>query len=69
LYTSPWAGVEPTVAIGIDYRGSCKSNYHDGPCCCGSVSKIWMCEQQIRLLLLGGGTNRITTTTTTRQTG
>jgi hypothetical protein len=30
LYTSPWAGVEPTtsVVIGNDCIGSCKSNYH-----------------------------------------
>jgi len=30
LYTSPWAGVEPTtsVVIDIDCLGSCKSNYH-----------------------------------------
>jgi hypothetical protein len=32
LYTSPWAGVEPTtsvvMAIGIDCKFSCKSNYH-----------------------------------------
>jgi hypothetical protein len=33
LYTSPWAGVEPTtsVAIGTDCIGSCKSNYHTIP--------------------------------------
>ena len=30
LYTSPWAGVEPTtsVVIGIDCIGNCESNYH-----------------------------------------
>jgi hypothetical protein len=30
LYTSPWAGVEPTtlVVIGTDCIASCKSNYH-----------------------------------------
>ena len=29
LYTSPWAGVEPTsVVIGTDCTGNCKSNYH-----------------------------------------
>ena len=30
LYTSPWAGVEPTISvvIGTDCIGSCKSNYH-----------------------------------------
>jgi hypothetical protein len=30
LYTSSWAGVEPTtpVAIGTDCKDSCKSNYH-----------------------------------------
>jgi hypothetical protein len=30
LYTSPWAGVEPTtsVVIGINCIDSCKSNYH-----------------------------------------
>jgi hypothetical protein len=30
LYTSPWAGVEPTtsVVIGTDCICSCKSNYH-----------------------------------------
>ena len=30
LYTSPWAGVEPTtsVVIGTDCIGGCKSNYH-----------------------------------------
>jgi hypothetical protein len=30
LYTSPWAGVEPTISvvIGTDFIGSCKSNYH-----------------------------------------
>jgi hypothetical protein len=29
VYTSPWAGVEPTtsVVIGTDCIGSCKSNY------------------------------------------
>ena len=30
LYSSPWAGVEPTTSmvIGTDCIGSCKSNYH-----------------------------------------
>ena len=30
LYTSPWAGVEPTtsVVIDTDFIGSCESNYH-----------------------------------------
>ena len=30
LYTSPWAGVEPTISVVIDTDciGSCKSNYH-----------------------------------------
>ena len=30
VYTSPWAGVEPTISvvIGTDCIGSCKSNYH-----------------------------------------
>ena len=30
LYSSPWAGIEPTtsVVIGTDCIGRCKSNYH-----------------------------------------
>ena len=30
LYSSPWAGVEPTTSVVIDSGciGSCKSNYH-----------------------------------------
>jgi hypothetical protein len=43
LYTSPWAGVEPTtpVGIGTDYIGSCKSNYHTITAKTGPIIDYW----------------------------
>jgi hypothetical protein len=43
LYTSPWAGVEPTTPVGIGtyYIGSCKSNYHTITAKTGPIIDYW----------------------------
>ena len=54
LYTSPWAGVEPTtlVVIGTDCIASCKSNYHTMTAPLPFISFIFSSDVLLKSLVL-----------------